>query len=425
MFSSMPYENPLGTSYNSTHSTDSSFSDGSSAGWDSATVSSHVYTPASTPRRGSPRSVKREGPAYAAPTPASTPDRYGSINGFCAMNALTQDMMSAYPTSMIYEDSPPATTSSTHPHPHHNPVTMASLHHYGSYLDASMCSSFVPSHGLAMGTPALDHELYSPISDMGAPTPMPESCVAPSQTVQAPFMDSFGVQSPVKSLQFTINYDLPGPDYDPGLSIDSSAPPQSMRCVASEQYHNPTPPPHQTSRGVHPTQEPPLPGVALGVGCLVAIPIPVVPAESPAGEGKPARPETREAGAPRGGLPARRHDPRAVRHGGLQPPGLQGQVPAQGAPQAAHQHGPQDHQDGAVRVLRQGVRAQRQPEGAHPAARPAEQEQAHPLLPRCAAAVVRDVQEAPEGGRREEDQGGGRAAGRAVSCSRLLITCLG
>ncbi|KAI6707963.1 hypothetical protein JHW43_009508 [Diplocarpon mali] len=256
MFSSMPYENPLGTSYNSTHSADSSFSDGSSAGWDSATVSSHVYTPASTPRRGSPRSVKREGPAYAAPTPASTPDRYGSINGFCAMNALTQDMMSAYPTSMIYEDSPPATTSSTHPHPHHNPVTMASLHHYGSYLDASMCSSFVPSHGLAMGTPALDHELYSPISDMGAPTPMPESCVAPSQTVQAPFMDSFGVQSPVKSLQFTINYDLPGPDYDPGLSIDSSAPPQSMRCVASEQYHNPTPPPTRRLEASTPPRNP-------------------------------------------------------------------------------------------------------------------------------------------------------------------------
>ncbi|PBP27499.1 transcription factor steA [Diplocarpon rosae] len=229
MFNNMPYDHLIGASFHSNHSTDSAFSDGSSASWDSSTVSSHVYTPASTPRRGSPPSVKRECPPYAAPTPASTPDRYGSINGFCAMNALTQDMMSGYQTSLMYEN-PPPTTSNTQ-------VNMASLGHYGSYLDASMCHSFGSNNGLPMGTPALDHELYSPISDMGASTPLPESCVAPSQTVQTTFMDAFGVQSPAKSLQFSMSYDVPAPpDYDAGLAIDNSSP-QSMRCAFQRKEH--------------------------------------------------------------------------------------------------------------------------------------------------------------------------------------------
>merc|ERR1711964_233198 len=81
-----------GDCFSSNHSADSSFSDGSSATWDSSTV----YTPMSTPRRGSPNSVKYENSVYSVPTPSSSPDRYAALNGFSAATTMTQNMVSLF-----------------------------------------------------------------------------------------------------------------------------------------------------------------------------------------------------------------------------------------------------------------------------------------------------------------------------------------
>ncbi len=216
------YNNPLGDSFSSNHSANSSFSDGSSATWESSTV----YTPMSTPHRGrTPCSIKREGSTFSAPTPTSTPDRYGSTNGFCAMNAMTQSMMSGYhQDSMMFPGNQMVVA---------NPVNMADIN-YGPYVDDTIYNSFNSHHGLPTGTPSLEQDLYSPVSEIRSSPSLIENCVVPSQTT---FMDPFsGLQSPahpVKSLQFNLNYDCQVSDFDAGFSMENSSP-ESMRYLVPE-----------------------------------------------------------------------------------------------------------------------------------------------------------------------------------------------
>jgi len=215
--SNVQYLNSMGGDcFSSNHSADSSFSDGSSATWDSSTV----YTPMSTPRRGSPNSVKYENSVYSVPTPSSSPDRYAALNGFSAATTMTQNMVSLFhePQSAF-----PGTPNSTS-----TPNQVMSSFSYGPYLDQSMASSFHSSHGLPMSTPALIHDdLYSPVSEMSSSAPILENCVVPSQTT----FNAYGLQSPmhpVKSLHFNMDYDCASSDFETGFSVDESSP-TSMR----------------------------------------------------------------------------------------------------------------------------------------------------------------------------------------------------
>ncbi|KAI9051378.1 hypothetical protein LZ554_004425 [Drepanopeziza brunnea f. sp. 'monogermtubi'] len=223
----MPYDNPLGASYSSNHSATSSYSDASSATWESSTV----YTPMSTPRRGSPNSgsVKRESSAVSAPTPVSTPDRYANINGFNAMNALTQGMMVGYQQQMDFTPSQQPTLA---PEVNMPQVSMAEMD-YGPYLDSSLCNSFTAYDGLPLCAPSLENELFSPMSDMSCPTPLSNSCVVPSQTN---FMDLYTIQSPIKSLHLSMDYEHASPECDSGFSM-SDCSPQSMRYMMPDAEH--------------------------------------------------------------------------------------------------------------------------------------------------------------------------------------------
>ncbi|KAH9223346.1 hypothetical protein DL95DRAFT_454119 [Leptodontidium sp. 2 PMI_412] len=207
------YTKPMGRdSFSSNHSANSSFSDGSSVAWESSTI----YTPMSTPRQRSPNAVKYENSGFSAPTPRSSPDRYGAVNGFCAMNTLTQNMMAIY-----HEPQPSFSGHSNLKSP--STQSLADFN-YGPYLDDSMAQSFHSNHGLPMSAPGLVHDdLYSPVSDMSSSPPVLEGCVVPSQTT----FEEFGLQSPMhpaKSLQFNVDYDCQSSDYDSGFLVDTLSP---------------------------------------------------------------------------------------------------------------------------------------------------------------------------------------------------------
>lgn len=204
----MSYEN-IDDPFISNHSANSSFSEASSGTWDSGTN----CTPVSTPRRGSPHSSNRAGSTFSAPTPVCTPSRYGSDNGFYAMNALTQQMLSGYQHPMMFANTQIAMDT---------PVSLAdSQLNYGPCLDTPMYIS--SSNGLPLGTPLLEPEVYSPSSGQNCLTPPASNCVVPSQT----FMDSYDLQSPTKSMQITLDYDnglvQTQDEYDSNFSMDGSS----------------------------------------------------------------------------------------------------------------------------------------------------------------------------------------------------------
>ncbi|KAK0125704.1 hypothetical protein ONS95_000294 [Cadophora gregata] len=219
--SNIQYINSMGGDcFSSTRSANSSFSDGSSATWDSSTV----YTPMSTPRRGSPNSVKYEHSVLSAPTPSSSPDRYANMSGLSAMTAMSQNMV-----SMFHEPHSSFTgTSNTNS----TPDLMAGFS-YGPYLGQSMSNSFSSSHGLPMCAPGLIHDdIYSPVSEVRSSPPILENCIAPSQTT----FDAYGLQSPmhpIKSLHFNIDYDCAARDFETGFSVDESSP-GSMRYMMAD-----------------------------------------------------------------------------------------------------------------------------------------------------------------------------------------------
>ncbi|PVH80042.1 hypothetical protein DL98DRAFT_210004 [Cadophora sp. DSE1049] len=220
--SNIQYLNSMGGDcFSSTQSANSSFSDGSSATWDSSTV----YTPMSTPRRGSPNSVKYENSVFSTPTPSSSPDRYATVNGLSAMTTMTQNMVSLFhePQSVFAGTSNTTSTADQ----------MMAGFNYGPYLGQSMANSFHSNHGLPMSTPALIHdELYSPVSEVSSSPPILENCVAPSQTT----FDAYGLQSPmhpVKSLHFNIDYDCATRDFETAFSVNESSP-GSMRYLVPD-----------------------------------------------------------------------------------------------------------------------------------------------------------------------------------------------
>ncbi|KAH7342478.1 hypothetical protein BKA65DRAFT_292684 [Rhexocercosporidium sp. MPI-PUGE-AT-0058] len=212
--SGIQYTNPMGeNSFSSSHSANSSFSDGSPEAWESSTA----YTPMSTPRRGSPKAFNYENSVFSAPKPTPSPNRYEAINGFCAMNTLTQNMMT------LYHEPQPIVTG--HPNLKSTPdQAMSDFNNYGPYLNDSMAQSFHSNHGLPMTTPALVHDdIYSPVSDMSTSPPILESCVVPSQTT----FEEFGLQSPInplKSLQMNIDFDYHSSNYYNVFSVDSLSP---------------------------------------------------------------------------------------------------------------------------------------------------------------------------------------------------------
>ncbi|KAL2075883.1 hypothetical protein VTL71DRAFT_826 [Oculimacula yallundae] len=206
------YSNRMGgESFSSSHSANSSFSDGSSDVWDTSTV----YTPMSTPRGGSPNEAKYQNSVFSIPTPTSSPDRNGAVNGFSAMNTFTQSMMATY-HQPGFPEVPISNLTPNHAQPYFNT--------YAPYLNNSMVQSFVSNHGLPMNTPGLtNHDMFSPVSEISSSSEALENCVVPSQTT----FDAFNLQSPmnpVKSLQFSIDYNFQNSDYDTCMLMNDSSP---------------------------------------------------------------------------------------------------------------------------------------------------------------------------------------------------------
>ncbi|KAG4440338.1 hypothetical protein IFR05_004190 [Cadophora sp. M221] len=240
------FTNPMGGDSFSSHSANSSFSDGSSETWDSSTV----YTPMSTPRRGSPNAVKYENSVFAAPTPTSSPDRYATVNGFCAMNTLTQNMMAIY-------HEPQSSFSGVASLKAPSNQDLADFNNYGPYLDDSVSQSFHSNNGIPMSTPGPVHDdLYSPNSDMSSSPSVLESCVVPSQTT----FEAFGLQSPmnpVKSLQFNVDYDCQSSDYDSGFLVDNLSPGSNRYLVPEyQQFKSERSTPSRGPSHRHPSTQP-------------------------------------------------------------------------------------------------------------------------------------------------------------------------
>ncbi|KAE9370078.1 hypothetical protein N431DRAFT_314731, partial [Stipitochalara longipes BDJ] len=92
--------------------------------------------------------------------------------------------------------------------------TMMGYNNFATYVGPT-ANSFSNSSCLSLTSQSFDGDLFSPISDLGHSSN--EDFVNPSQTT---FMDSFGLDSPLRSakaLQFDISYGTPASDYDSGF----------------------------------------------------------------------------------------------------------------------------------------------------------------------------------------------------------------
>ncbi|CZT40866.1 uncharacterized protein RSE6_00533 [Rhynchosporium secalis] len=226
MNANMQYAHPMGGESFSSSNAASSFSDGSSEAWETSTV----YTPISTPRRGSPGEAKFGSSVFSVPTPTSSPDRYVTASGFCAMNNFTQNTMTTYHEPQENYSGVLNTVSTPNQH-------IPRFDSYGQYLGHSMAPSFITNDGLPMNTPSLiNDDMYSPVSDMSCSVPNLGNCVAPSQTT----FDGFGLQSPmnpVKTLNLMIDYDCQPSEYDTGLLINTVSPGRVDYPMPEYQHH--------------------------------------------------------------------------------------------------------------------------------------------------------------------------------------------
>lgn len=163
---------------------------GSVSSWDSSLLS----TPPCT-RRPSFDSVKRED-SFNTPTPSGTgtPERYGSANSFCAMSAMTQEMLSGLQDpSMMFGKSI-------------SDQNMMNFNFHG-YAEP-MYDSFDTHHGITI-EPSLDAVVMSsPTSGMTS-SPVSVDFVVPSQTT---FLDSYDIHSPMRPVR-SLQFDSPTSDY--------------------------------------------------------------------------------------------------------------------------------------------------------------------------------------------------------------------
>ncbi|CZR65977.1 uncharacterized protein PAC_15877 [Phialocephala subalpina] len=209
-------------------SSSSSFSsDASSSPWESEMV---MLAPSSTPRRGSPSSVKLErtpSQTSFASTPICSPNRYNFQTAFCP--TMAQDMMSFTDPNFLYQDDdslgPGSDSYVDYVHQlnsYNNSSTSLNIGANHGLPNVLVCDTFQANQSMSLEPPALDLDLYSPESGMSS-SPTSEDFVIPSQTT---FINAFDLQSPmapVKSLHFDIAYDSPLSEFGSSFAVDGDS----------------------------------------------------------------------------------------------------------------------------------------------------------------------------------------------------------
>jgi len=173
-------------------------------------VEAGTATPGSSSQSSS-ASLKPED-AYLS-TSFFNPDGFGTATGYCAMSALTQDMMNDF--------------EATHIGPNYSGNTkvlqdesMMDYNNFPAYT-SPLVDTFGTCNGYQSRMPSLEHGLSSPTSGDGS-SPMSSNFVVPSQT----FIEGYELQSPMRpgALHFDLHYDNAEADFAEKFSLENSPP---------------------------------------------------------------------------------------------------------------------------------------------------------------------------------------------------------
>lgn len=202
-------------SHHNAHSTGRSPSGYASlnSSFSSSADSSSSWERISTPRSASQASAitSKTSDAYLSGSFYS-PDVYGVTPAYCAMSAMTQDMMNdvqGTPLAVNYSENGKSLEAQA----------MMGYDNFSIYT-APLVDTFGHCHGLPSQIPSLDHDLSSPTSGDDS-SPMSSNFVVPSQTF---INEAYDLHSPLRpsALHLNLQYDSPGSDYTEEYSLPSS-----------------------------------------------------------------------------------------------------------------------------------------------------------------------------------------------------------